>query len=258
MPEIVRKCEELAWQILASTVRIEWDLWVANEDGNGYSRVDRIGHATVKEGRYLVTHNHGRIAQSDLKNKQWDRISVFTASGLPIWPEVPLSSISIAAQDAETLVLDFGDHDDQGLFSLLGLSSAEFRDWETLPLQPEMEVAQVTWDGEKSSVDWVTIKDIVTDNGTPRLELDSTVAAGTSGGGVFWNGYHVANTWYQAYVMDENGATVSRQYSGAALNSPQTAALGATEAILPAARRCPGSAEGRLRSPRPSARSPSC
>lgn len=67
----------------------------------------------------------------------------------------------------------------------MGLSSAEFQAWQALPLQQGAEVAQVTWDGQTSSVDWVTIAAIVTDSGTPRLELDSTVAAGTSGGGVF-------------------------------------------------------------------------
>jgi hypothetical protein len=223
MPDVVRKCKELEWQILASTVRIEWDLWVTNDSGDGYSRVDRIGHATVKEGRYLVTHNHGGLSQSDLKNREWDRISVFTANGLPIWPEAPLHTISITAEDAETLVLDFGDYGGQGLFSLIGLSSAEFKAWGALPLQTGMEVAQVTWDGETALVDWVTIDDVVTDNGTPRLELDSDVALGTSGGGVFWNGYHIANTWSQASVLNASSGAVSRRYSVAALNSPQVA-----------------------------------
>jgi hypothetical protein len=223
-PDTLGRCQELEQRILDSTVRIEWDVWVSKDNGDGYSRMDRIGHATVKEGRYLVTHNHGRILQSDLKNNEWNRISVFAANGRLIWPRAPLYTISIAAQDAETLVLDFGDYGGPGLFAIMGLSSAEFQDWGALPLQPGMEVAQVIWDGETASVAWVTIDEIVTDNGTPRLELDSTVAAGTSGGGVFWNGYHVANTWSQTSVLNVSDGTVARRYSVAALNSPQVAA----------------------------------
>jgi hypothetical protein len=223
-PDTVGRCQELEGRILDSTVRIEWDVWVSKNNGDGYLRADTIGHATVKEGRYLVTHNHGGILQPDAKNNEWNRISVFTANGLLVWARAPLYTISIAAEDAETLVLDFGDYGDQGLFALMGLSSAEFKDWDALPLQPGMEVAQLTWDGETASVDWVTIDAIVTDNGTPRLELDSTVPVGTSGGGVFWNGYHIANTWSQRTAQYVSDGTVARRYSVAALNSPQVMA----------------------------------
>ena len=84
-------------------------------------------------------------------------------------------------------------------------------------------MAQVVWDGETAYVDWVAIEDVVTERGTSRLELANLVTSGTSGGGVFWNGYHIANTWYQAYVFAENGVTISRHFSAAALNSPEVA-----------------------------------
>ena len=70
----------------------------------------------------------------------------------------------------------------------------------------------------------LTEQDIVTERGTSSLELANLVTSGTSGGGVFWNGYHIANTWYQAYVFAENGVTISRHFSAAALNSSQVAA----------------------------------
>ncbi len=223
-PEMVNKCQELEQKILASTVRIEWHLWVKNDDGSGYTRVERIGHATIKDGRYLVTHNHGEILGSDVRSSGLSRVSIFTATGMPRLTNAPLDTVAIAVQDGETLILDFGVYGGQGLFAMVGMSSAEFKAWDSFPLQPGMEVAQVTWDGEIAFVDWVTLDDIVADSGTPRLELDSTVAVGTSGGGVFWNGYHIANTWSQRTVLNVSHGIVSRRYSVAALNSPQVAA----------------------------------
>lgn len=224
MPDEIKECHELEEQILASTVRIEWNLWVKEKDGNGYSRVDRIAHATVKQGRYLVTHNHGQVLRSDLKNKEFNKVSLFRADGTLIWPKGPLNTITISVEDQETLVLDFGDYGGQGLFTTLGVSSAEFKAWESLSLRPGVEVAQIVWDGATAYVNWVTIDGISTENNTPRLELDSLVTLGTSGGGVFWNGYHVANTRSQVVAYDEKSGAVLRQFSVAALNSPQVAA----------------------------------
>jgi hypothetical protein len=214
----------LEQQILASTVRIEWNLWVKDDNDGKYSRVDRISHATVKEGRYLVTHNHGEVLQSDAKNEQFNRVSIFTSDGILVWPKGPIHTLAITVEDEETLMLDFGEYGGQGLFAMWGISSAEFRAWDSLSLQPGMEVAQVVWNGSRAHVDWVTINDVETERGTPRLELASFVPSGTSGGGVFWKGYHVANTWYNETVYADTNGAVSRQFSVAALNSPQVAA----------------------------------
>jgi hypothetical protein len=70
----------------------------------------------------------------------------------------------------------------------------------------------------------VTINAVVTERGTPRLELTNFVPSGTSGGGVFWESHHVANTWYDGIVYDDTSGAVSRQFSVAALNSRQVAA----------------------------------
>jgi hypothetical protein len=210
--------------ILASTVRIEWNLWVKENNDAKYSRVDRIAHATVKEGRYLVTHNHGEVLGSNAKKKEFNKISVYTADGTLIWPKGPLNTITITVEDEETLMLDFGGYNDQGLFALLGVPSAQFSASESFPLQPGMEVAQVVWNGSRAYVDWVTINDVVTEGGTPRLELANFVPSGTSGGGEFWKGYHIANTWYNGTVYGDTNGAVSRQFSVAALNSPQVAA----------------------------------
>jgi hypothetical protein len=225
MPDQVKECQELEDQILASTVRIELNLWRVDDGGDGYTRVgvDRIEHATIKDGRYLVTHNHGEVSLSDLRSNSLNSISILTAKGLPRLTNMPLSTISMAVEDAETLVLDLGVYGGQGLFDMMGLSSAEFKAWESLPLQPGMEVAQVNWGGTTAHVEWVRVDDILTDSGTPRLELDNFVTLGTSGGGVFWNGYHIANTWYQRTVFDKESGTVLSQSSVAALNSTQVA-----------------------------------
>jgi hypothetical protein len=224
MPQELQRCDHLEQQILASTVRIEWHHWIKSDDGGGYTRVDGIGHATIKEGRYLVTHNHSEMLQSDLRNSDFNRISVITANGVPLWWKGPLDPITVAVENEETLVLDFGDYGGQGLFALMGVPSAEFKDWDSMPLQPCMVVAQVVWDGAAAHIDWVTIHDIITDSGTPRLVLDNFVTLGTSGGGVFWHSYHVANTWSQKTVLNANSGAVLRQYSVAALNSPRVTA----------------------------------
>jgi hypothetical protein len=224
VPEMVKHCQAVEQRILASTVRLEWHVWIKNEDGNGYTRVDRTGHATIKDERYLVTHNHGQILQSDVTSNRLNTISIFTATGVPRLTNAPLNTIAVVVDNAETLVLDFGVYGGQGLFAGEGMCPAEIKAWGSLPLQTGMEVAQVTWDGDTASVAWVTVSDIVTNSGTPRLKLDSIVTSGTSGGGIFWNGYHIANTWSQNTVLNMNSETVSRRYSVAALNSPQVTA----------------------------------
>jgi hypothetical protein len=219
-PDEVRICHELEQQILASTVRLVWHRSIRNDNGSGYTFVDEsIALATIKEGRYLVTHNHSSILLSDRKKGESIIGFVYSTNGELIW-EMPLDAVTIMVTDPETLVLDFGSYGGQGLFDAMGISSAEFKTWESLPLQAGMEVAQIGWDGATAHVDWVTINQVRTEHGTPRLELANVVAPGASGGGVFWNGYHIANTWSQVTTSDENSGVVLRQYSVAALNSP--------------------------------------
>jgi hypothetical protein len=226
-PDEVEKCKELEQHILASTVRIEWNLWVKDNSDGKYSCVDRISHATVKQGRYLVTHNHSEVLQSDAKNEQFNRVSVFTSDGIPIWPKGPIDTLIITVEDEETLVLDFGDYGGQGLFATWGIPSSEFKPWDSLSLQPGMEVAQVVWNGTTAYVDWVTTNDVVTERGTPRLELDNPVALSASGAGVFWNGHNIANNWYPSngIYRRQSGSSASIQRGSLEL----TADCGATE-----------------------------
>ena len=224
-PDRAAECDELERQILASTVRLEWHVWMEKDDGSGYTPVSaNAGHATIKEGRYLVTHNHSAISLSDPKSGLLTTISVFTAAGKPLWLDAPVELVSIVVEDAETLVLDFGSYGSEGLFAAFGLSSAEFRPWESLALQSGQEVAQISWDGETAEVDWVKVESVITEHGTPRLEVVNFVMPGASGGGVFWNGYHIANTWTREFVRNVHSRAILRRYSVAALNSPQVVA----------------------------------
>lgn len=210
-------------QILASTVRLKWRVSTKKADGSGYNSVGSIGHATVMDGRHLVTHNHtGIVSLSNPRDGEIVEIAVYTVDGELIW-EGPLAAVTVALEEAETLVLDFGTYRDEGMFARRGLSSAEFRAWGSLSLQPGMEVAQVDWNGTTVHVDWIKIESVITNNGTPRLELANFVARGASGGGVFLNGYHVANNWSQATTLDGNSGAVTRRYSVAALNPTQVA-----------------------------------
>jgi len=225
MPDEVKECNELEQQILASTLRLKWRFKIKNDDGSGYTLGHgNMGLATIREGRYLVTHNHSNVPLSGLKKGELTTVSVFSADGKPIWVDGPLEAITIAVENPETLVLDFDSYSGEGLFGSRGMASAKFKAWESLPLQSGMEVAQLNWDGVTIHIDWVTIEEVRTENGPPRLKLTNYVIPGASGGGIFWNGNHIANTWSQVTAYDESKGVVLYQHSVAALNSPQVTA----------------------------------
>jgi hypothetical protein len=218
-----QRCQEMEQQILASTVRVEWALWGRNKAG-GMCAQGSSGHATVQGGRYLVTHNHVRSAPLSVQREgELINVSLHSAEGELLW-QGPLVASQVIVEDAETLVLDLGDHGGRGLLEELGLVSAEVLDLGSVALEPGMELAQVDWDGERAHVDWVVVEAVVMESGTPRLELDNVVMPGASGGGVYWNGQHVANNWYIASRSEVNSGAVVREYSVAALNSVQAAA----------------------------------
>ncbi len=220
-PAHVRTCAAAAEQILATTVRIELRRWQEAEGKRGEYIDGGIGHATVKDGRYLVTHNHFGIPLAAIEGKAGEqvRISVYKANGEIILDNVPTSAFSVVIEDSETIVLDFGEYLGDGLFGMVGMPSAEFQSWDALSLTPGMEVAQINWDKETAFVEWVNIKSVFTTNGTPRIELDNGVIKGASGGGIFWNGLHIGNNWTSTTVQEANGGAVLDVFSAAALNA---------------------------------------
>lgn len=208
---LAQECAAIEQRILAATVRLEF------HGPNG-----GIGHGTIKDGRYLVTHNHYPVSAAALASSADSgvtAVSVSKANGDIILLKVPLSFFSVAIDDPETLVLDFQEYGGVGFFDSVGVPSAEFKAWDSLSLQPGLEVAQIDWDGSTAFVRWVQINGIGAVEGIPALELASFVEQGASGGGVFWNGYHIANNWSRTTELAQNGEAILRQYSVAALDT---------------------------------------
>jgi hypothetical protein len=57
------------------------------------------------------------------------------------------------------------------------------------------------------------------DAAAPRLEVNSFVHFGSSGGGTFWNGQHIGNNWARNIEEDPDTGEITRRYSVVALNS---------------------------------------
>lgn len=216
-------CRAQAERILASTVRLEF-----HGPGGG------IGHATVVGGRYLITHNHYPVS-GDALSRGGDglltAISVFKSSGDIILLKAPLAYFSVAFVAPEALVLDFKSYGGVGFFDSVGIPSAAAE----APAGPDMEpgnvVAQIDWDGATSFVRWTRITAVRMEGDVPVVELASFVEQGASGGGVFYNGRHIANNESRRTDRDAASGQIVRQYSVAALNTGSlvAAALNATE-----------------------------
>jgi hypothetical protein len=221
-PKVVAVCDEIEQAILASTVRIVLQTWIIYVEGVGHTRLHGDGHGTVKDGRYLVTHNHfddiPLSMLTDAESAESLTVTIYRANGEQIL-QVPASSVELVSIEAETLVFDFGEN----VFDTLGVSSAEFLDFESLQLQPGAEVAQVDWDLHTAHVDWTTIQTVTVDEGTPILRLSNCIELGASGGGIFWNGSHVGNNWSRTAQCMASAANGMQPYTDIALNSPQVA-----------------------------------
>lgn len=195
-----RQIEE---RILKATVRIYIETWVVNPDESGYELDTAASHATLKGGRFLVTHNHfSAPITGGSRDKELGYIGVTLANsdGEPLF-KGPLSDFELVWEDPETLIIA---HKDDSLFEKLGFASAEFADWSSAPLEPGSEVAQVDWDGTTTRVDWTTVQEINVNEGVPRLVLADSITLGASGGGIFWQGKHIANNWL---LVQELGAS---------------------------------------------------
>ena len=231
-PEHTATCQQWEEEILASTVRIQLSGWLASAETNTatWTRLDtEIGYGTVKEGRYLVTHNHYQMPLDLLAaGRVTGLVSLFTSAGEPILSKADINIVRDVYADSQTLVLDFQTETGERLFDQLGIPSAAFKTWTDLPLQPGQEVAQIDWDGATAHVDWVEIEAVITNDGTPKLVLDNYNEVGSSGGGVFWQGVHIANNWQRTTVNDTGGTAILYQFSSAALNSLPVVALLAT------------------------------
>ena len=222
--DLIPSCDETARRILASTVRLELEAIPAGGNGSGNELLN--GHGTVRDGRYVVTHNHYGLSLEEYGNGRLVNVSLYRADGIIVLQDMPPASVLVTAIGPETLLFDFGDYGGQGLLSVIGLASAEFGTPTSVGVQPGAEVAQVDWDGATAHVDWVPVTALQMDDATPYLETANFVRQGASGGGVFYSGVHIASNWSRISDHWTDSGEIVRQYSVAALNISQVAAMG--------------------------------
>ena len=229
VPEKVVYCQQIEQSILAATVRLELFRWSEVDGRKGEFIAGGNSHATIKDGRYLVTHNHFGELLEALRHQglpgEYIRMAMYKTNGELLLSNIPLEDLTVVFEDEQTLVLSLKDLGSMGFFEMHGLPSAEFASWQELPLQAGTEVAQVDWDGQTSFVQWTTIDHLLTSGGTPQISLKSYVKQGSSGGGVFWNGVHIGNNWYRVSEQNQETGEVLAQYSMVALNSVQVTAV---------------------------------
>jgi len=221
--DAVQICRLLEQQILDTTVRIELEsIWIA-EGESGYMTQHANGHATIINGRFLITHNHYNIPLSILPESGgeavYTSVTIHKADDGQVLFKAPLTDFTVVVEEAQTLVFDLGEASSLQL-AAAGLVSAESKPLTSISLQPGTEVAEIDWDGETAHVDWVTIRAVIVDQETPYLELDNYIKVGASGGGTFWNGYHIGNNWAHVAVHDGTGHDLE-EYSLVAMNSEQ-------------------------------------
>lgn len=220
-PDHAPYCAAVEAQILASTVRLEIHRW-SDVDGKRGDYIDgSIGHGTVINGRYLVTHNHFSIPLDSIEGVVGEHlhISIYNANGQVILDSVKPSGFRVATQNSQTVVLDFGEYVGEGLFTMLGIPSAPYQNWQTLTLTPGTELAQINWDNHTAFVEWTTVKTIETQQGTPYIDINNDLLKGASGGGVFLNGIHIGNNWSNTDAAEPNANVNFAAFSTAALNS---------------------------------------
>ena len=218
-------CRQWEQKILATTLRIQMQSSVEFDLGMGREPIfhEAISHATVVNGRYLVTHNHFKFSPEYQGNGTSLYATLYTTANEMI---AEVATFTVAYADTQTLILEFSDKEEQGLFDKLGLPSAQMMAWDALPLEPGLEVAQVNWDGTTTQINCVQIKAVIMDEGLPRLDLTSSIELGSSGGGVFWQGVHIANNWQRTTHYESGNTHVLHQFSSAALNSSQAVFIG--------------------------------
>jgi len=225
--ELRVSCRQMEAQILAATVRIEM---------NGYYLVggQRLSltkggksHATVIGDRYLVTHNHFRyslLEEAAVDGEGYTGISLRTMDGKLVLENASLSIINIAYEDEEILVLELVDEQRQNLLEKMNLHSAKALDWESVDWEMGMEIAHIDWNGVKAHINWVQVEKVITD-GVVHIEVDSYAMKGSSGGGAYWNGYHIGNILAHNLEKDFTTGEVTRLYTMIALNDLDVAEL---------------------------------
>lgn len=217
-----KRCQRIEALILRSTVRFVIETWTVRADEPGYHTDYSTGYGTIKAGRYLVTHNHFSAPLSIRPRtgdpEAYGALTLFNSQGEPRF-RGSFSDFNLVWEDSETLVIG---HKESDFFEKLGFISAEFYDWSSVSLAAGMEVAHVDWNGTAARVDWTTVKEIGVLDASPWMILADEVMIGASGGGVFWQGVHIANNSRLVVYLDESGTQIGAS-TKAALNSVHVA-----------------------------------
>jgi hypothetical protein len=220
-------CQEMEQAILDATVRIVFHGSIEIENGYEVQQIPgTISHATVVDGRYLLTHNHFGIPLSQVQlynrhsNGGFQGVSVYRLDGTAVLDHAPLDIFVVTAEKGETVLLDFGTVADEGLFKRADVSSAQVVPSDAVRLVPGTEVAQVDWDRQShTEVTWTQIQTVYQDDGLPLMQVDHLIESGASGGGVFLNGKHIGNNWGHIIFDNPNRNPVRQRLSLVALNT---------------------------------------
>lgn len=222
------QCRQVEENILAATVLIKFHGTIEIEDGNGYEEIQgTISHATVIDGRYLVTHNHFGVSLSQLSQIEqycgggFSGVSIYKVDGQPVLDNAAINVFTVLFEDGETTVLDFGLVDGQGFFAHAGMASADVAAGNNAKLRPGMEVAQLDWDAYgRTAVVWTRIDEFGLHKGQQAAKVDHYITVGASGGGLFLDGVHVGNNWARVMLISPDSGEVVDQFSWVASNAP--------------------------------------
>jgi hypothetical protein len=223
-PENAPECKKIEQEIIASTVYVEMQGHAYKGNYRWEITKGSRSHATVVGGRYLMTHNHFGYPLTETAAPDGDGFTGITLrkiNGEKLLHAAPLTSFSIVYEDPQTLVLDFGEVNGRGFFETLGLPSVLTLNWDQVPWTEGMEVAQLDWSGEETHVDWAKVEMYQTNNEVPVVMVDNFLMKGASGGGVYWNGYHIGNNWLRGVEKEPETSQVEHTYSIVALNSTE-------------------------------------
>jgi hypothetical protein len=82
-------------------------------------------------------------------------------------------------------------------------------------------VAQINWDKNTAYVQWTIVESVDQKDETAVMKLNSCLVPGSSGGGVFVNGVHIANNWSRSVGCGDSPSNEIQPYSLAALNTTE-------------------------------------
>jgi len=220
------ECVAMEEAILSATVRIVFNGSIELEDGYDTREIKgTISHATVIDGRYLLTHNHFGIPLSQIQiynryaQNSFTGVSVYKLDGSAVLDQVSLDSFTVVSEQGETVLLDFGTTAGEGVFTQAGLGSATAAAAGSKQLAPGMEVALIDWDGQgHTRVVWAEIETIYEDKGLSLMRVDHFIELGASGGGVFLDSQHIGNNWARVTESTLRTGQVIQQDTRVALN----------------------------------------